>query len=81
MLKADEIARETGSGRARIARRARLMETLAAFPFVLRVIRGVGNRLAGFVQKIEMVVTRGGCWWGRARERKYGVRPDESLPT
>ena len=39
-----------------------------------------GNRLAKILQRIEMVVTFGGCPWGRARQRKYGVRPDESLP-
>jgi hypothetical protein len=39
-----------------------------------------GNRIAQFLQRIESVVTFGGCPWGRARQRKYGVRPDESLP-
>ena len=28
---------------------------------------------------IEMVLTFGGCPWGRARQRKYGVRPNESV--
>ncbi len=39
-----------------------------------------GNRVARLLQAVEMVVTFGGCPWGRARRRKYGVRPDESLP-
>ena len=40
-----------------------------------------GNRIAKILQRIETVVTFGGCPWGRARQRKYGVRPDEALPT
>ena len=40
-----------------------------------------GNRFAQFLQTIETVVTFGGCPWGRARQRKYGVKPNESLPT
>jgi len=39
-----------------------------------------GNRLARMAQSIEMFVTFGGCPWGRARERKYGVKPNEPLP-
>ena len=39
-----------------------------------------GHRLARLLQKIEMLLTFGGCPWGRARQRKYGVRPDEALP-
>jgi len=39
-----------------------------------------GNRLAKLLQSIELAVTFGGCCWGRARERKYGVKPNESLP-
>jgi hypothetical protein len=39
-----------------------------------------GNRFARFLQGIEMIVTFGGCPWGRARQKKYGVRPSESLP-
>ena len=39
-----------------------------------------GNRVARFLQKIELLVTLGGCPWGRARQRKYGVRPSEPLP-
>jgi hypothetical protein len=39
-----------------------------------------GNRIARFLQAIEVVVTFGGCPWGRARQRMYGVRPSEPLP-
>jgi hypothetical protein len=39
-----------------------------------------GNRLAKFLMTLEMVITWGGCPWGRARRRKYGVRPQEPLP-
>jgi hypothetical protein len=39
-----------------------------------------GNGFAKSLQDIEMAVTFGGCPWGRARQRKYGVRPDEPLP-
>lgn len=39
-----------------------------------------GNRLAKFLQAIETVLTFGGCPWGRARRRKYGVNPSESIP-
>jgi hypothetical protein len=39
-----------------------------------------GNRLAKILQRIERVVTFGGCPWGRARQRKYGVPPDEPMP-
>ena len=39
------------------------------------------NQVAKILQRIEMLVTFGGCPWGRARRRKYGVRPDEPLPT
>jgi hypothetical protein len=39
-----------------------------------------GHRLAMMLQKIEAVLTFGGCPWGRARQRKYGVRPHEPLP-
>lgn len=37
-----------------------------------------GNRLARFLQSLELLVTFGGCPWGRARQRKYGVKPDEA---
>ncbi|HPO37199.1 MAG TPA: hypothetical protein PLU38_11165 [Kiritimatiellia bacterium] len=40
-----------------------------------------GNRLAKLLQKLEMALTGGGCPAGRARQRKYGVRPDEPLPS
>jgi len=39
-----------------------------------------GNRFAKFLQFIEMLITFGGCPWGRARQRKYGVKPNEPLP-
>jgi 3'-phosphoadenosine 5'-phosphosulfate sulfotransferase (PAPS reductase)/FAD synthetase len=39
-----------------------------------------GNPLAQFFQKMELLVTFGGCWWGRARRRKYGVTPNEPIP-
>ncbi len=39
-----------------------------------------GNRFAQVLQKIESIVTFGGCPWGRARQRKYGVPPSEPLP-
>jgi hypothetical protein len=39
-----------------------------------------GNRLARFLQRLELVLTFGGCPWGRARARKYGVKPDEPIP-
>ena len=38
-----------------------------------------GNRLAKVIQKIEIALTFGGCPWGRARRRKYGVDPDEKV--
>jgi len=39
-----------------------------------------GHWFAKMLQKVESAVTFGGCPWGRARRRKYGVRPDEPLP-
>jgi hypothetical protein len=39
-----------------------------------------GNHFAQFLQSTEMIVTFGGCPWGRAREKKYGVKPSEPLP-
>lgn len=39
-----------------------------------------GNKLARTIQKVEQAVTLGGCWWGRARQRKYGVAPDQPIP-
>jgi hypothetical protein len=38
-----------------------------------------GSQLARTMAAIEMFLTFGGCPWGRARQRKYGVRPDEPL--
>ncbi len=38
-----------------------------------------GNPVAKFIQRIEMMVTSGGCPWGKAREKKYGVKPHESI--
>lgn len=40
-----------------------------------------GHRFARLLQKVELVVTAGGCPWGRARHRTYGVRPDEPSPS
>ncbi len=39
-----------------------------------------GNRFAKFLQQLEMIITMGGCPWGRARRRAYGVAPSEPLP-
>ncbi|PSH04182.1 MAG: hypothetical protein CXZ00_08710 [Acidobacteria bacterium] len=40
-----------------------------------------GNKVAKAVQKFEEIITGGkGCWWGRARKRKYGVGPSECVP-
>ncbi len=39
-----------------------------------------GNTFAKFLQSVEMFLTFGACPWGRARQKKYGVRPDEPLP-
>ena len=38
-----------------------------------------GNFFAKFIQRIELAVTFGGCPWGRAREKKYGVKPNEQI--
>ena len=38
-----------------------------------------GKRWAKLLQTIEMFVTFGGCPWGRARQKKYGIKPSESL--
>ncbi|HEX2970923.1 MAG TPA: hypothetical protein VHP11_01250 [Tepidisphaeraceae bacterium] len=40
-----------------------------------------GHRLAKLLMALETTLTWGGCPWGRARQRKYGVRPSEPLPT
>jgi hypothetical protein len=47
-------------------------------PICTRARRGV--RWAKFLQRLELLVTFGGCPWGRARKKKYGVRPDEEKP-
>ncbi len=39
-----------------------------------------GNRFARFLQAIETLVTFGGCPWGRARQKKYGVKPSQPVP-
>ena len=39
-----------------------------------------GNKVAKFIQNIELVLTFGGCPWGKAREKKYGVKPHEKMP-
>jgi hypothetical protein len=39
-----------------------------------------GHPLAKLLQKTEMLLTLGGCPFGRARRRKYGVPPSEPLP-
>lgn len=39
-----------------------------------------GHPIARFLQAVEMLVTWGGCPYGRARQRKYGVRPNEPIP-
>ena len=39
-----------------------------------------GKRWAKFLQTIEVLVTFGGCPWGRARRREYGVEPNEPFP-
>lgn len=39
-----------------------------------------GNRLARLAQSVELIVTFGGCPWGKARQKKYGVPPDQPRP-
>jgi hypothetical protein len=34
-----------------------------------------GHRLARLFQTVETLLTFGGCPWGRARKRKYGMSP------
>ncbi|HYP68151.1 MAG TPA: hypothetical protein VEP67_07840 [Thiobacillaceae bacterium] len=41
--------------------------------------RQPGHPVALSIEKIEMALTGGGCWWGRARKRKYGVQPNEPI--
>ncbi len=38
-----------------------------------------GNRIAQVLQAVEMAVTFGGCPFGQARQKKYGVRPSEPI--
>ncbi|MGB4725922.1 MAG: hypothetical protein WBH86_00805 [Thermogutta sp.] len=47
-------------------------------PICTRARRGV--RWARWLQKIELFLTFGGCPWGRARAKKYGVPPDQPQP-
>jgi hypothetical protein len=39
-----------------------------------------GNALAKIIQKLEMLLTFGGCPAGRDRQKKYGVNPNEGRP-
>lgn len=39
-----------------------------------------GNPFAVIVQRLEMALTFGGCPSGRARKKKYGVKPNEPRP-
>ena len=48
MLKSAEISRDIRVARSKIVRKIWLMEKLAACPRLLRLIGGIGNRLAGF---------------------------------
>ncbi len=36
-----------------------------------------GHSVAKTVQNVEMAIFGGACWWGKAREKKYGVKPNE----
>lgn len=47
-------------------------------PVCTRARRGVA--WAVWLQRLEMVLTFGGCPWGRARKRKYGVPPNVPVP-
>lgn len=47
-------------------------------PICTRARKGVSWAVA--VQKAELALTFGGCPWGRARRRKYGVMPDQAAP-
>jgi len=48
-------------------------------PICTRARKGSG--FARFLQKIELKLTSGGCCWRKARQKRYGVRPDESIRT
>ena len=39
-----------------------------------------GNKAARAAQRLEMKITGGGCPFGRARQKRFGVAPDEPLP-
>jgi len=39
-----------------------------------------GKSFAKFIQGLELALTFGGCPWGRARKKKYGVKPNEQIP-
>jgi len=47
-------------------------------PICTRARRGVV--WARWLQRIELLLTFGGCPWGRARARRYGVPPDQPRP-
>lgn len=47
-------------------------------PICSRARNGAVRAIA--VQKAELALTFGGCPWGRARRRTYGVDPDRSIP-
>ena len=47
-------------------------------PVCTRARNGIPWAVA--VQKAELALTLGGCPWGRARRRKYGVGPDRPIP-
>lgn len=47
-------------------------------PICTRARNGIPWAVA--VQKAEMALTLGGCPWGRARRRKFGVGPDQAIP-
>jgi len=46
-------------------------------PVCTRARNGIPWAVAG--QKAEMALTLGSCFWGRARQRKYGVGPDQPI--
>lgn len=48
-------------------------------PICTRARNGV--TWARWLQKLELWLTCGGCPFGRARWKKYGVRPDEPRPS
>ena len=39
-----------------------------------------GHRFARVLQRLELLLMPGGCPFGRARQRKYGVKPNEKRP-